>query len=89
MAALAPTDEPIRDPACRVCSECRGAHHHWMEDMDEDAEWEHSPEPIPAWGCKHCDFTMPYCMDGFDSEEPDEMFAYLMLAKHDPTREGA
>ncbi len=80
-------NEPIRDPDCRVCFDCRGAHHHWMEDFDEDAEWEHSPEPMPVWACKHCEFTMPYCLDGFDSEEPDEMFAYLKLAEHDPARD--
>lgn len=55
----------INTHACRRCSECPDASHHWMPDFDA-GEWEHSPEPRPIWACKHCSFTMP--MDGYDVE---------------------
>jgi len=51
--------------ACRRCSECPDASHHWMSGFDA-GEWDHSPEPRPIWVCKHCSFSMP--MDGYDVE---------------------
>lgn len=74
---------PIRDPSCRACFDCEGASHHWIEDFD-DEHWEYSPEQRPVWGCKHCDFAMPYCMDGFDSDDPEGMYTAAMMAKHTP-----
>ncbi len=62
---------------CRRCSVCPGLSHHWMEDFD-DGEWEYSPEPRPVWGCKHCDFTMPY-----DGEEDPEATYLGTLAKNE------
>ena len=52
-----------------------------MEDFD-DGEWEYSPEPRPVWGCKHCDFTMPYTCDR-DEDDPEADYLEMMFAKHE------
>ncbi len=36
------------DEACRRCSDCRGAEHHWMDNYDA------RDEPDPQFACKHC-----------------------------------
>lgn len=56
---------------CRRCTECPDLSHHWMPDFD-DGPWEHSPEPRPVWGCKHCDFTMVMTDP---EEDPEEVYA--------------
>lgn len=45
-----------------------------MHDFD-DGEWEHSPEPRPIWGCKHCDFTMPMDPDDIEGERVEQLYA--------------
>lgn len=59
---------------CRRCVACAGASHHWMPGFD-DGDWEHSPEPRPVWGCKHCDFTMPMDPDDTDGELVEQLYA--------------
>ena len=36
--------------ACRRCSECEGADHHWIPEVDDE-----TGEPVMA--CKHCPAT--------------------------------
>ena len=45
------------NPNCSQCIECqgRGQPHHWVAKMDDKGG--------PIWGCKHCDFTMPWESD--------------------------
>lgn len=71
------------DDPCRRCYDCQDVSHHWIEGFDEEA-WEYSPDPRPVWTCKHCEFAMPYCMDGFDSDDPQAMYEVMMRAKHTP-----
>ena len=54
-------------PACRRCSVCDGATHHWMVDTDE--------QDPPRWdyACKHCPVIGNSCTtcDGDDEADPD------------------
>ena len=76
-----PTAEPasggVNEHSCRRCHQCSGLSHHWMHDFD-DGDWEHSPEPRPVWGCKHCEFTMPMDPDDIEGERVEELYADFM-----------
>ena len=52
-------------------------------EMFDDGEWTYSPEPRPVWGCKHCDFTMPYS----GGDDPEGEYLALGLECIDPTVE--
>jgi hypothetical protein len=63
---------PVQDHACRRCTECPGQAHHWMEGFDEDDEGELLDPMDPRWQCKHCEFSMPYIVDGFEGDDDGE-----------------
>lgn len=55
---------------CRRCTECPESTHHWMATFLEDDEGEIiDPEQV-VWGCKHCDFHMPWD----DPDEPEDQY---------------
>lgn len=51
------TKEERAGYGCRVCSECQGYSHHWIEHCRE-AEW-----GMYTHVCKHCDMTGMECED--------------------------